>query len=172
MDIDIIERPYIEISDLSTRIQIECIEEFVKLKSLEQNIHKIDYENELDRKIMISEYIEDIFTDIFVDRLINIYEIYHRYGVIRLYDLSLCNQNYSIDTYIGNPRVQSCIRNFIDYIVHCFTSNTFEYTEEYIDYNEFEDEYDESNAKEIFIQSSISKYVMNMIIEITNCYMY
>jgi len=168
-----VDKSYIEIPDLFTRIQIELIESNIKCKFLESILHTIQYEEVLDRKIMIEQHLEEIYDDILIDNICNIYDEYRKYGIPRLYDLSLLNYSTQIEYYVSNTCVQNILNEFQQYIYHCFINGVdYNEGEEYVDYNEFKEEYVENDLREIALQSSCSKYMMNMIKEISNCYVY
>jgi hypothetical protein len=149
-----------ETRNLDEIIYIKFFDELEKIKELENNVLQlhlndkyIDYETKMDDLIMTEDYLENIFDDIFVEKILNIFFEYIQnkkwvYQFNTKYNLKF--EYYNMNGYHHLLKFQENIKQLY---------------EKYIYY----DYVNENNENDIhtFLYSKITKYIQELIKELS-----
>lgn len=149
-----------ETKNLNEIIYIKFFDEIEKIKELENNVLQlhlndkyIDYETKMDDLIMTEDYLENIFDDIFVEKILN---IFFEYIQNKKWVFQFNTTNYMKYEYYN--------MNGYHYILK-FQENIKQLYEKYIYY----DYINENNEYDIhtFLYSKITMYIHELIKELS-----
>lgn len=152
-----------ETKNLNEIIYIRIFDEIEKIKELENNILQlhlkdtyIDYETKMDDLIMTEDYLENIFDDLFVEKILNIFVEYiqNKKWVYEYNSKYYMNyEYYNMNGYTHINRFQENIKQLYERYM-------------YYDYVEGDNE----NDIKTFLYSKIVMYIQELIKELSFSY--